>query len=404
MRSEANVQVQVCTKMKVTLIGTLPPIKALSPYCFHLTKALSEKMDVEFINFTNVLPEIFYRGGMKAEEDVRFQIKNFTLKNLLSWYNPISWIRAGVEATGDVIHAQHWTLYSGMVYCIILPIAKMRGKRTILSIHNITPHANDIITVALDKILNTLIFPFADTIIVHNTRNKEKLHYLYRVDEKKIAIVTHGTMHPYHQSLGVSQQKAREHLHIPQDKKIILFFGYLWDYKGLDVLLHSLSLMKKTRTDIGLVVAGQPLKDWRKYQKLIEEYHLENEVYASLSYIPDQEIEVFFSCADLVVLPYKKDIFDSHGGVGALALSFQKPLIVSDVGGLPEYVKDKRMIISPGDAEQLSSRITTVLNDPELLNKLSKDSEELAKELNWDKIADATIAVYQEDRKKINSL
>jgi hypothetical protein len=110
--------------MKVTLIGTLPPIKALSSYCYHLTKVLSEKIDVEFINFKNVLPEIFYKGGMKGEEDVSFPIKNVTLKNVLIWYSPVSWIRASVEATNDIIHVQHWTLYDQgtLIFIVIIHV------------------------------------------------------------------------------------------------------------------------------------------------------------------------------------------------------------------------------------------------------------------------------------------
>jgi len=390
--------------MKVTLIGTLPPIKALSPYCFHLAKALSKKIDVEFINFKNILPDILYPGGMKAEEDIDFRVKNVKIKNLLNWYNPISWIKAGLEATGDVIHAQHWALYSGAIYCIILPIAKLRGKKIILSIHNITPHVNDVVTLALDKFLNRTIFPFVDILIVHNTRNKEKLIALYGVDKKKIFIITHGTLYTYHQTMGISRQNAREHLHIPQDKKIILFFGYIWGYKGLDILLKSISSTKKTLKDVAVLIAGQSLKDWSKYKKIIRENDLENEVIKKLHYIPDQEVEYLFSCADLVVLPYKKESFDTHGGVGALALSFKKPMIVTDVGGLPEYVKDKRMIVNPGDAEDLSSKIILVFNDAALLNKLSKDSEELAKELSWDKIADKTIEVYQSSVQKVTEV
>jgi glycosyltransferase involved in cell wall biosynthesis len=387
--------------MKVTLIGTLPPIKALSPYCFHLAEALSEKIDVEFINFHSILPDFLYSGGTKTEEDIVYTVKNIQTKNLLKWYNPISWIKAGLEATGDVIHAQHWALYSSAMYCIILPIAKIRGKKRILSIHNITPHENGAIFFAFDTFLNRIVFPFADVLIVHNIRNKEKLISLYGIDEQKISIITHGTLHTYHQIIGISQQNAREHLQIPQHKKIILFFGYLWSYKGLDILLASLSLVKKTLNGVVVLIAGQPLRDWGNYEKIIKERGLENDVIKKLQYIPDQEVEYFFSSADLVVLPYKKEPFDTHGGVGALALSFKKPLLVTDVGGLPEYVKDKRMIVSPDDAEELSSRIILVFNDAVLLNKLSKDSEELAKELSWDKIADKTIAVYQSVLQKV---
>jgi glycosyltransferase involved in cell wall biosynthesis len=381
--------------MKVTFIGTLPPIKALSPYCYHLASALSKKVDLEFINFNHLLPEFLYSGGTKAEEEIIYTIKNVQTKSILSWYNPISWVRAGLDAKGNIIHVQHWAFYANVMYCLILPVGKLRGKKIVLSIHNITPHVNDVAILFIDKILNKILFSFTDAYIVHNQRNKEKLIELYEIDEQKISVITHGTLKTYHQIKAISKEKAREYLNLPMDKKIVLLFGYIWGYKGLDILLESFTLIKKSVKDIVLFIAGQPLKDWGKYEKMIKENDLEDFVIKKMQYIPDSEVEYIFSCADLVVLPYKKQPFDTHGGVGALALSFKKPLMVTDVGGLPEYVKDKRMILNPGDVEELSEKIIQVLNDDTFLKKLSKDSEELSDELSWDKIADKTIELYK---------
>lgn len=379
--------------MKITLIGTLPPIKALSPYCYHLADALSEKIDVEFINFKSILPGILYYGGTK--EKISYTLKNVDTKNILSWYNPFSGIKAGLQAKGDIIHIQHWALYSSLIYCIILPIVKIRGKKRILTIHNITPHTDDLSTILINKALNKIIFPFTDLFIVHNKRNKEKFVSLYTVDEKLVYILPHGTLYPYKKLKGISKEDARKHLNMRLSKKVILFFGYIWDYKGLTILLESLKIVKEKIKDVVLIIAGQPLKDWEKYKKIIFENGLNDYVVKKLEYISDSDIEYYFSCADLVVLPYKEHPFDTHGGVGALALSFKKPLVVTDVGGLSEYVKDDRVISNPNNPEELAQKIIFVLNNKSLLEKLSKDSEELSRELSWDKIADKTIEIYK---------
>ena len=182
------------------------------------------------------------------------------------------------------------------------------------------------------------------------------------------------------------------------DKKVILFFGYLWGYKGLDILLKSLKIIIDTKKDVVLIIAGQPLDDWREYEKLIEKNGLNNYVIKDLKYISDSDIEYYFSCTDLVVLPYKEHPFDTHGGVGALALSFKKPLVVTDVGGLPEYVTDKRAISNPNNPEELAQKIILVLENESLLKKLSKDSEELSKELSWDKITNKIITLYEQKK------
>ncbi|KYK21524.1 hypothetical protein AYK21_04710 [Thermoplasmatales archaeon SG8-52-2] len=380
--------------MKVTLIGTLPPIKALSPYCYHLADALSKKLDVEFFNFKSSLPKSLYYGGMKEKQNKKINLEKVKTKSIITWWNPFSWINVGLHLKGEILHIQHWALYSGIIYSFILPISKIRNKKCVITVHNITPHTEDFITFMFDKIINKFLFLFVDAFIVHNKRNLKKFLELYRVDEKLVFITNHGSIMPYQKIKNISKIDARKHLNIPVDKKVILFFGYIWRYKGLDFLLDSLKIVKDKIKNVVLLIAGQPLKDWREYEKIIVDNNLNEYIHKKLDYISDSEIEYYFSCADLVVLPYKKHPFDTHGGVGALVLPFKKPMIVTDVGGLPEYVKDDIAISSPENPKELSKKIIAVLNNSSLLKKLSKDSEELAKELSWDTIADKTIEVY----------
>src|SRR4030042_5188024 len=301
--------------MKVTLIGTLPPIKALSPYCFHLAQALSKKIDLQFINFINTLPNFLYKGGMK--ENTSYSLKNFEINSILSLYNPLSWIKAGLKIDGKIVHLQHWALYSSIVYCFLSPIIKIRGKKCVVSIHNITPHRNDFFTIILDRILNKIIFSFSDIFIVHNERNKNKLLKIYKLDEKKIFIIPHGTLYPYQKIKGISKKEARSYLNIQMNKKEILFFGYMWDYKGLDYLLKALKKVTFRINNVVLVIAGQPLKDWKKYEEIIKQNDLDKYIIKKLEYIPDAELEYYFNSSDLVLFPYKKHRFNTHGGVGA---------------------------------------------------------------------------------------
>jgi glycosyltransferase involved in cell wall biosynthesis len=378
--------------MKIILIGTLPPIKALSPYCYHLADALSKKVDLEFINFKSIQPNFLYSGG--PVEKGTYIFNNFKSLNILSWSSPFSCIKAGIIANGDIVHIQHWQIYASLMYCIIVPILKIRGKKIILSIHNVTPHTEDFPTVFLDKILNKIIYPFADHFIIHNKRNKKKFIELYKINDSKISIIPHGSIMPYQKIKNITKKNAMKYLKISSNKKIILFFGYIWGYKGLDVLLKSLIDIKENMDNVVLLLAGQPLRDWKKYEAIIRENQLEDFIIKHLRYIPDSEIEYYFSSADIVVLPYHEHPFDTHGGVAALALSFNKPMIVTDVGGLPEYVKDNRIISKPDNAKELAQKIINTLNDKTFLKKLLKDSKELSKELSWDKIADLTIEVY----------
>jgi len=105
-----------------------------------------------------------------------------------------------------------------------------------------------------------------------------------------------------------------------------------------------------------------------------------------LGFIPENEVQYYFQASDVVVLPYKH--LDTHGGVGALALSFKKPLIVTDVGGSSEYIIDKRMLVRPDDVDDLYQKLYLALSDEHMLNKMKNDSEELSKEITWDKVAE----------------
>ena len=347
--------------MKVTLIAPLPPIKAISPYCIHLARALSKNVNLEVISFRRIIPEGLYSGGA-IEKGIKFKdIENAEVKNILAWHNPLSYITVGLKTKGDIIHIQHWALYSSLVYIIILPLIKLRNKKIIITIHNITPHIENKLINKIYKLINKFIFPFANGIIVHNKRNKEKLIQLFNIDEKKIYIIGHGVLKPETKIKNISKKHAQELLNIPLNKKILLFFGYIWNYKGLDILLRSLNIIKSQVPNIVLFIAGQPLKfidAWDKYEKIIDDYNLHDYVIKKLEYIPDSKIELYFSASDLVVLPYKQP-FDTHGGVAALSLCFKKPLVVTDIGGLPEYIKDKRALCFPDDVEDLAKKNNT---------------------------------------------
>ena len=153
--------------MKITLIGTLPPIKALSPYCYHLAEALSKIIELEFINFKSIVPEFLYPGGTKEKKS--YYKKKINSKDIISWNNPLSWIKAGRTASGDIIHIQHWQIYATFMYCFIVPILKYRKKKILISVHNITPHEKKKYIIIIDKILNLFVFHFADCFIVSPT-------------------------------------------------------------------------------------------------------------------------------------------------------------------------------------------------------------------------------------------
>jgi len=374
--------------MKITLIGTLPPIKGVSPYCLELANALSKITDVEFIGFKKLYPDFMYPGGTKADDENYKKPEIKVIKNIITYYNPFSWIWAGLTAKGDVIHVQWWSHVLAPIYFVFLSIYKLRRKNIVITVHNVLPHENS----KLNEFLNGIILAFGDAFMVHNAKNKASLSKIYNINEEKINIIPHGILETV-QVRGFTREDARDYLKIPQNKKVILHFGNIRDYKGLDVLLESLKIIKDDINEILLIIAGKPWSDWEKYEKIIKENNLGDYVIRKLDFIPPSEVEYYFAASDVIVLPYK--YFDSQSGVGALAIPFKKPLIVTDVGGLPDFVKDERAIVRPNDAKGLAKKLIVILKDKYLIDKLSNDSAQLANDYKWDKIADKNIKIYE---------
>ena len=381
----------------VTLIGSLPPVKGISPYCYELMKSLSRSIHVEFIGFEKMYPDFLYPGGKSKEEGVIpdfSKIPDVSIRNILTYYNPLSWIWAGLSIKSKVVHAQWWSHVLAPIYFVILSLCKIRGKKIIITVHNVTPHEKN----NFNQYLNKIILLFGDQFIVHSLKNVEELHDIYGVNKEKIIRIPHGISRI--KSSKIEKKVSREKLGLPVSKKIILCFGGIRDYKGIDIILEALPTISKKMDNVLLVIAGQPWVDWIKYEEIIQKNNLNHYVKLFLKFIPSNEMDYFYYASDLAVLPYRN--FTSQSGAGSEALSYKIPLIVSDVGGLPELVKDKNCIVEQNNPEDLASKILTVLNDENLFMKLSRESGELADKYSWNNVAKETVNLYEKCLKTQN--
>jgi glycosyltransferase involved in cell wall biosynthesis len=341
------------------MIGSLPPTKGVSAYTAQLLGALALRsdMDVEFIGFRSIYPRWAYPGGDPQESSVErpARVPNVRYRGGLSWYNPLSWAWAGLRLRGDVVHAQWWSYALAPVYAVALAPARLRGKRIVLTAHNIEPHEGGL----LRRLANRAVFRFAHRFIVHSEANKTTLQRMLRCDPGRITVLPHGVLESTR--TGMSRPTARLRLGLPGDARVVLCFGNIRPYKGVDVLLRAFAEVARDDPRATLLVAGQPWGDWAPYARLIDELDLSDRVRAHLQYIPAGEIEQYFIAADLVVLPYTH--FDAQSGVGTRALPFGRPLVVTNTGGLSDLVLDPDAVVPAGDAHALARAITRVLAD-----------------------------------------
>jgi glycosyltransferase involved in cell wall biosynthesis len=164
----------------------------------------------------------------------------------------------------------------------------------------------------------------------------------------------------------------------------------------MDVLLRAFAKVLPKVPSAALLIAGQSWGDWSPYRQLMERLRIGGSVRTHLKYIPADEVKTYFHAADLCVLPYTH--FDGQSGAGLAAMAFSKPMIVTDVGGLPELVSDPRSVVPPNDADALAERIAECLKDPERLARMRDAAAELARTFSWDRIAEESVALYESVR------
>lgn len=385
--------------ISVTILGSMPPLRALSSYCLSFYKAISGLTDTEFISFKSIYPSFLYPGGELKQDNTFPSLEESLDKRVrrnLTWYNPLSWIVEGLQAKGQLLHAQWWSPPLFFIYLFICVIFKIRKRPVVFTVHNILSHEKN----PFYELCSRILFKFGDHFIVHSKANRESLIECFGIKEKMISQIPHG---PLSFSAGgeLTREEARKQLRIAPHGPAILFFGAIRPYKGLNIALNAFTRVIKEVPDVRLIIAGRLWESWDRYEKIIDKNGLSKYIDKHLQYINTDEVAAFFNASDLVILPYLQ--FDSQSGVGAAAMAFNKPLIVSDTGGLPELVNDHKNVIPPGNAESFADRIIYCLKNRAELEKMSIEAKEIAARMSWDNIAIETFKVYEKLLNEKNS-
>jgi glycosyltransferase involved in cell wall biosynthesis len=228
----------------------------------------------------------------------------------------------------DLIIFKYWMHFFAPCFGTISRIVKGNKKTRVLVIcDNVFPHEKK----PGDKALTKYFFRYIDYFILLSEKVKNDLLSILPGSKHRVL------PHPVYSNFGdaVSKEEAKQKLHLT-DEKIILFFGFIRDYKGLDILIDAMAELKN-KIDVRLIVAGEFYTDKEKYLKQIERLNLEKSIYLFTDFIPTSDVKYYFSAADAVILPYKDA---TQSGIVQIAMNFRKPVIASDVGGLGEVVKN----------------------------------------------------------------
>ncbi|MCD6586900.1 MAG: glycosyltransferase family 4 protein [Desulfobacteraceae bacterium] len=375
----------------VSILGTLPPIRALSSYCFEFANAIAEKCRVEFISFKKIYPSFLYPGGAPDDDNTYPAVSTtqINIRRRISWYNPLSWIIEGLTAKGNLLHAQWWSGPLFPVYFFVCACFKIKKKPVIFTVHNVLSHENAFLYFKMSQFL----FKFGDHFIVHSNINKQQLTEFYKIVCDKISVIPHGSL-DFHIKKGVNRKKIRKEMGIDPESKVILLFGAIRPYKGIDTAIKAFAEIIKNVPKARLLIAGRLWEDWTPYAQLIEKLGINKNIITYLDYIPSGDVYKFFEASDLCVFPYHH--FDSQSGAGSVAISFRKPMIVSKVGGLPDLVKDPNWVVPPGDPSALARAVIICLGNPNMIEQMKSEAETISYKFSWSEIADKTEKIYQQ--------
>ncbi|MDP2208986.1 MAG: glycosyltransferase [Bacteroidota bacterium] len=337
--------------MKITIVGTAYPLRGgIAHFNSLLADYLSNKHDVEIITFTRQYPKLLFPG--KTQDETGGKPPAVPVKKMIDSINPLNWFKVAKEIrkqNPDLLIFKYWLPFFGPCFGTIAKYAKKNSNTKVLFIcDNVIPHEKRLGDVAFTK----YAFKQVDYFIVQSKSVETDLLSLFPNAKYKFA------PHPVYEIFGsaVEKYQARNTLGIISER-VILFFGYIRHYKGLVVLLDAMKEISRRETPPLLLVVGEFYDDKNKYLNRVKELQIENYVRFVSSYVPNGEVSIYFSVADVVVLPY---LSATQSGITQIAYNFDKPVIATDVGGLAEVVIDGKtgFIVPPNDPKTLADAIS----------------------------------------------
>lgn len=318
---------------KVVIIGPAHPLRGgLATFNQRLAKEfIAQGDDCYICSFSLQYPGFLFPGTTQySDEPAPTDIKIVSLVNSV---NPFNWIKTGNrlrKEKPDLIVVRYWLPFMGPALGTILRRVKRNKHTRIVCIaDNIIPHEHR----AGDKAFTKYFLKSCDAFI---TMSEKVLSDLKQFEKTKpIQLVRH----PLYDTFGeiISKEEAREKLKVNRSDSVILFFGFIRKYKGLDLLLEAMNDERIKQSGIKLLVAGEFYEDAKQYQELIDRLGIRNQLILKTDFIQDSEVKYYLCAADAVVQPYRNA---TQSGVTPLAYYFEKPMIVTNVGGLPALVPD----------------------------------------------------------------
>ena len=322
--------------MKIIILGSAHPLRGgLASYNERLAREfIRQGHSVQIYTFSLQYPEFLFPGTSQyseapAPDDLYIHVK-------VNSINPFNWYKVGKEIAklnADLMIVKFWLPFMGPSLGKISRIAKGNGKTKVISIlDNIIPHEKRFGDFVLAKY-------FVNSVDGFISMSESVLTDLNKFDSTKPKLFS---PHPLFDNFGaaITKTEAYEKLGLAINEEYILFFGFIRDYKGLDLLLQAMADERVHDLNMKLIVAGEFYTDSKPYADMIQQLGIRDKLILKTDFIPDNEVRNYFCAADIVVQPYKHA---TQSGVTQICYHFDRPMLVTNVGGLPEIVPNGKV-------------------------------------------------------------
>ncbi len=321
---------------RIVILGTAYPYRGgLAVYNERLAKAfLEEGATVSIETFTLQYPSFLFPGKTQYAD---WEAPNsLHIEQSVNSINPLNWIKVGrkiKKQKPDILIIKYWLPFMAPCFGTIARIARKNKHTQVISIlDNIIPH---------EKRIGDMQFSsyFAKSVDAFVGMSKSVLNDLNTFDTEKPRAFC---PHPLYDNFGakVERETAIEKLKLNSEFRYILFFGLIRDYKGLDWLIEAFADARLRNLSVKLMIAGEFYTDEEKYIQLIDKYQLRNYIELHNRFVPDPEVGLYFGVADIIAQPYKTA---TQSGVTQIGYHFEKPMLVTNVGGLAEIIPDQKV-------------------------------------------------------------
>ena len=369
--------------MKIVILGPAHPYRGgLASIMETMAREYQRRGDeVKVYTFSLQYPSLLFPGKSQTVDTP--PPHDLHIERVMNTCNPLNWIALGnrlKEEAPDMILMKYWTPFMAPCFGTIARIARKNGKtKVVCQIDNVEPHEHHLI----DKPFNRYYLGAVDGFVYMSEQVGGEL----KAYTSAPAIFS---PHPMFEHFGerVERAEACEHLRLDAEKRYLLFFGLIRDYKGLDLLLEAFEKIEDK--ELRLLVAGEFYNNKEQYYDILN--RLGDRVVLHEGFVKDEEVKYYFSAVDALVLPYRTA---TQSGVTQIAYNFSLPMVVTRVGGLPEIVPDGKVgfVCEPTVAGVREAIAKLYANDS--LQHFAEHFPEERKRFSWETMCDKLIEAYR---------